>query len=111
MCSLLLMLLSGFLSAWWSSAGLGIGVGLLYSAASLLANRYALRQDQPTFMLIVLGGMLVRILAALAVLALIVLVLSVEPIPFVASFSAVFLIGLIVEVLHLHRQRSAAADT
>ena len=111
MCSLLLSLLSGVLAAWWGSAGLGIGIGLLYSAASLLINRYAMRQEQRLFLLLVLGGMVVRMLVVLLVVVLVLLLLPVEQIPFIASFLAVFLIGMIVEVLHLHRKGLAARDT
>ncbi len=84
---------------------------MLYSAASLLINRYAMRQDQRMFLLLVLGGMIVRMLAVLLVVVMVLLLLPVEQVPFITSFLAVFLIGMIVEVLLLHRKGLAAMDT
>ena len=107
---MLLSLLSGFLSAWWGSAGLGIGIGLLYSAASLVANWYAMRQNQHVFLLIVVGGMVVRMTIALALIALVVVLGPVQQTAFFASFLGVFEMGMIVEVLRLHRKALAADD-
>ncbi|MFQ5570782.1 MAG: hypothetical protein ACE5G0_13945 [Rhodothermales bacterium] len=111
MCGYLLSWLSAFTPAWWLSLGLGIGLGLLYSAASLVVNRYALRQDSHRFLLIVLGGMIARMALALALVALIVLLLPVEQVAFLASFLGVFVIGIIVEVMILHRKLLAANNT
>ncbi len=110
MCALLLSLLSGFLSAWWGSVGLGIGIGLLYNAASLVANWYAMRQNQRVFLLIVVGGMVVLMTIALALVALVVVLVPVQQTAFFASFLGVFVMGMIVEVLRLHRKALAADD-
>lgn len=104
---LLLALPSALLSAWWWSAGLGAGLGVLYILISLLANRLALRKGQRTFMMIVLGGMIARMFAALVGVVLILLLLPVEQIVFIGSFFGVFVIGMIVEVLHLRRGATA----
>ncbi len=107
MYSFLLSLLAAPAAAWWWSAGLGVGIGLLYSAASFVATWFAMRQDQRLFMVIVLGGMMARMATALVVVVLILLLLPVEPPVFIGSFLGVFIVGMIVEVWRLHRRMSA----
>ncbi len=97
--------------AWWWSLGLGVGIGVLYSVASLLANRYAMRQDQQRFMLLVIGGMMARIAATLVLVALVLVLLPVQQVAFIGAFFGVFVIGLAVEVLSLHRGLQAARDS
>ena len=104
---LTLLLLPASAAVWWS-AGLGIGIGLLYSLASLVTNRVALRQEQGLFMMIVLGGMLVRMLAALIAVVLILWLIPVEQVIFIGSFLGVFVIGMVVDVWRLHRAISAS---
>ena len=103
MCSSLLSMLSAFTPVWWSSVGLGAAIGLVYTVISLIANRLALRKAQLTFMVIVLGGMVVRMGAALIAVVLILLLLPVEQIAFVGSFLGVFILGMIAEVLYVRR--------
>lgn len=103
MNSFLLSLPSAPVAAWWS-AGLGVGIGLLYSAASFIATWFALRQDQRLFMVIVVGGMMARMATALVVVVLVLLLLPVEPAIFIGSFLGVFIVGMIVEVWRLHRR-------
>ena len=104
MCCLDMPLLSGFSSAWWLSIGLGSGIGLLYAIASLLVNRYAMRQPGHRFLLVFMGGMMVRLALALVGVTLILLLLPVQQRAFVASFLGVFVIGLIVEIVRVHRR-------
>ena len=104
----LLFLLPALTAVWWWSAGLGIGIGLLYSLASLVTNRIALRQEQHLFMVMVLGGMVVRMMAALLAVVLIVLLLPVEQMVFIGAFLGVFVIGMGVEVWNLHRTSRTA---
>ena len=104
---LTLLLLPALAAAWWS-AGLGIGIGLLYSLASLVTNRVALRQEQGLFMMLVLGGMLVRMLAALVAVILILWLIPVEQVVFIGSFLGVFVIGMALDVWRLHRTLSAS---
>ena len=111
MYSFLPSLLSAFTAAWWWSAGLGAGIGLLYSAASLVATWFALRQDQRLFMVIVLGGVIVRMATALVIVVLILWLLPVEQVAFIGSFLGVFILGMIVEVWRLHRRLSATGDS
>ena len=108
MCCFALLLLPALTALWWWSAGLGIGIGLLYSLASLVANRIALRQDQRLFMVIVLGSMVVRMMAALLAVVLILWLLPVEQVAFISSFLGVFIIGMFVEVWSVHRKLSAS---
>ena len=98
MSSLQVVLPAALLSAFWLSVALGLGLGALYVGTSFLANRYAVRQEQRRFMVIVLGGMLVRILVALVLVALALLLLPVKPGPFIGCFFIVFVIGLVGEV-------------
>ena len=84
--------------ALWLSVGLGLAIGVLYIFASLAANRYAVRQEQSRFVVIVLGGMLVRILGAMVFVALVLLLLPVAQAPFIGTFFGVFVIGLVWEV-------------
>lgn len=91
------------ITAWGWSLGLGAGIGLLYILTSLLANRLALRKGPRTFMMIVVGGMLVRMTVTLAAVVLILLLMPVHQIAFVGAFAAVFVLGTILEVLHLRR--------
>ena len=105
-----LLLLPAPIAVWWWSAGLGIGIGLLYSLASLVTNRIALRQDQRLFMVIALGGMLVRMMTALVVVVLILGLFPVDQVAFIGSFLGVFIIGMVVEVWSLHRKLSATRN-
>ena len=105
-----LLLLPAPVALWWWSAGLGIGIGLLYGLASLVANRFALRQDQHLFMVIVVGGMVVRMLTAVVAVALILWLLPVVQAVFIGSFLGVFITGMVVEVWSLHRKLSAARN-
>ena len=104
---LTLLLLHALTAAWWS-AGLGIGIGLLYSLASLVTSRLALRREQGLFMVIVFGGMLARMLAALVAVVLILWLIPVEQVIFIGSFLGVFVIGIGADVWRLHRARSAS---
>ena len=107
----LLSLLSAFTAAWWSSVGLGAGMGLLYIVVSLLATRFALRQAPRTFMMIVLGGMVARMGAALLAVVLILYLLPVEQTAFVGSFFGVFIVGMIAEVLYVRRVMPAGRNS
>ena len=107
----LLSLLSAFTAAWWSSVGLGAAMGLLYTVVSLLAHRFALRQGPRTFMMIVLGGMVARMGVALIAMVLILYLLPVEQTAFVGSFFGVFIVGMIVDVLYVHRATPAGRNS
>ena len=81
---------------------LGALLGLCYVAASVIVTRLARRTQR--FVLVVLGGMLVRMAAALVILVTCVLLLPVSIPALIAAFLCVFLVGLGVEVLWMLRQ-------
>jgi hypothetical protein len=105
-----LILLAAVTSAFWLGLGLGSGIGLLHGLVSYVANRFAMRQNQRLFMLIVIGGMLVRMLVALSLVALVLLILPVDQVAFIGSFFGVFVIGLIGEVWSVLRHLAATKD-
>jgi len=89
--------------------GLGIGVGLavFYAAASLLTHRAALQKgDKNQFLAIAFGGLLARMAFALLMVTVTLVFVPVHRTAFIGSFFGVFIITLIIEVLHLHRQTS-----
>lgn len=94
---------SVLIAAWGWSVGLGAAIGVLYILISLLANRAALRKGQRTFMMIVVGGMLARMTVTLGAVVLILLLMPVQQTAFIGAFAGVFVIGTILEVLHLRR--------
>ncbi|MDE2955492.1 MAG: hypothetical protein OXU68_00570 [Bacteroidota bacterium] len=86
---------------WWSIL-LGVMLGLGYVTASMLVSRLARRSQR--FVLVVLGGMLVRIAAAVVILVASALLLPVYAPAMIAAFLCVFLVGLGVEVLLILRK-------
>ncbi len=108
MCGLALSLPAVLTPVWWLSIGLGVGIGALYSLSSVVASRYALRQPQRRFMLVVVGGMMARIAVTLVLVGLTLVLLPVEQVAFIGSFFGVFVIGLVVEVVSVHRRQPAA---
>lgn len=93
----------------WLSFALGAILGLLYIVASFVSNRHALRSAD-RFMIIVVTTMLIRIVLALVALIGIMLLLPVSPAAFMGSFFVIFVIGLILEMLFLHRNTPGADD-
>jgi ABC-type multidrug transport system permease subunit len=87
----------------WLSISLGAGIGLAYGGFSYLTYRRALSAPKQRFQVIVWGGMLVRMFAALVLIALIVALAPVQPLAFVGAFFAVFVLSLALEVFLLHR--------
>ena len=85
------------------SVGLGVGLGLAYIFASYVSNQLALRSTQ--FMLIVVGAMMLRMFIALVLLAVVLLMLPVANAVFLGGFFVVFGIGLVIEVVTLHRRK------
>ena len=64
----------------------------------MLVTKFALRQEQRVFMIIVFGGMIGRMLVALAAIAAIVLLLPVQMIPFLSSFLVLMVVGIGSEI-------------
>ncbi|GIV60824.1 MAG: hypothetical protein KatS3mg043_1913 [Rhodothermaceae bacterium] len=89
----------------WLSIGLGAGIGLLYGGASYLTYRRALSAPKHRFLLLVWGGLVVRLFAALSAITLIVILAPVRVPAFVGAFFGVFVVVLVVEIYVLHRTR------
>jgi hypothetical protein len=89
----------------WVGLGLGIGLAVIYAAASLFTHRLALRQsNQNQFLAIAFGGLLARMAFALLMVTVTLIFIPVHRTAFIGSFFGVFTITLIIEVLDLHRQ-------
>lgn len=89
---------------WWTSVGAGIGVGLLYLTALLVTTLRATRcRSNRRFMALFAGGMIVRIALAMAILALVITLADVNVPVFVGAFLIVFVGGLAVEIVLIHR--------
>ena len=96
----------------WFSVVVGGGIGVAYVLASLLMNRLAAR-DQQRFLLIALGGVGARIGVAILAITLVLVLMPVNAGWFIGAFFSVFLVGIVAEVVLLHRMAdtlNAAAD-
>ena len=87
----------------WPSLGVGLGIGLLYHVASYLTYRRAARYEDGRFLKIFLGGLAIRMLVVLVLVALILVAAPVHRAAFVGSFLTALLIGIFAEVVRLHR--------
>jgi hypothetical protein len=94
----------------WISTGLGGGLGLLYGLASYLNCRLAFRWSH-AFLLVVFGGLLLRLFVALGLLTTALLWLPVARAGLVGGFFGVFLLGLVMEVRWLHLRPKPDAPT
>lgn len=94
------------IATWWGSVGAGCALGVLYAASSMLVTKFALRQNQRVFMIIVFGGMIGRMVVALAAIAAIVLLLPVQMIPFLGSFLVLLILGIGLEIRWLAVRRN-----
>lgn len=106
---IIVSLLSATPSGWWLGLGLGISIGVTYIAASVLTHRWAARRAAKQFLTIVLGGMIVRMIVALALVGGIAALAPVHIPSFIGAFFATFVIGLIIEVVLLHRRGTPSA--
>ncbi|PEN13559.1 hypothetical protein CRI94_09620 [Longibacter salinarum] len=95
---------------------IGVGLALLYAIASLITHRVALQSgSRNQFLAIAFGGLLARMAFALLLVTVTLVFVPVDETAFIGSFFGVFVVTLIMEVLHLHRQtsdvvREAAGD-
>ena len=86
----------------WSVAA-GALIGIAYVVASLVMNRRARTVDPKRFMMIVFGGMALRIFVALALVALVLVLTRVHEEAFLGAFIVLLICGLVAEVALLHR--------
>ncbi len=88
------------MSSEWS-LGVGVLLGLCYTGASILVVRIA--RNTPNFVPIVLGGMVLRMFAALIVLVIIIQLFPVRLPALTGGFLFVALAGLFTEIVWLFR--------
>ncbi|MCY4158623.1 MAG: hypothetical protein OXE92_04050 [Bacteroidetes bacterium] len=86
------------------SIGVGMLLGFCYTGASVIVVRIA--QNTPKFIPVVLGGMVLRMFAALASLILIIQLFPVVLPAFTAAFLLVALVGIFIEITWLARQKT-----
>lgn len=86
----------------WSIA-LGMGIGLLYGVASLLGARLSKGRNAQQFTTIILGGMVIRIVVAICVIAVILIWIPVETLAFIGAFAATILVVMVVEIWYAIR--------
>ena len=86
----------------WSVA-LGMGIGILYGAASLLGVRLSKGRNVQQFTTIILGGMFIRIVVAICIIAVIFIWIPVETIAFIGAFAATILVVMVVEIWYAVR--------
>ncbi len=72
--------------------------------------RLALGRSKQSFMLFVFGGMAFRLFLAVAAIALIIALVTVNNVVFLAAFFGVFLIGLVLEIAVLHRHSDSTKN-
>ncbi len=90
------------LTTTWSAV-LGLGIGLLYAAGATATARIALHRKPRQFVLIILCGTLMRMVVALAVLAVLVSTVQLDIVALSGAFLLTFLVSLAAEILHMLR--------
>jgi len=96
-------------AATWTSVVLGVALGLANAAASFLLYRVARNKPHGTFMAIVFGGMVARMFAVLALLALVIVFLPVSRVAFIGAFFTTFAVAMTAEIILLQRLGSPPA--
>ena len=89
------------------SLTLGTLIGACYVVSAYATFRFAAGRSQRVFLLVALGGVGIRLLAAASVIALVIALTDVHQPLFLGSFFAVFVVGLVLEVTLLHRRQPA----
>ena len=107
------LMLSAMPQGGWLGLGLGGGLGVLYILASVMTHRWAAQREAARFLAIVLGGMVIRMIIALALVGGIAAFMPVHVPIFIGAFFVTFVVGLALEVVRLHRHGTASmpADT
>ena len=86
----------------------GALLGVLHAASSLLTHRIARRQPGARFMVVALGGLLVRLVLALLALTAGLVLGRLDPVAFVGAFFAVFALGLVAELTRTVRSSASS---
>ncbi len=97
--------------ALWTSIVLGVLLGLANVAAGFLSYRVARNKPHGTFMVIVFGGMVGRMMLVLALLAIIIVFLPVSRVGFVGAFFATFALATVAEIILLQRWASKPSSS
>ena len=97
-------------AAFWTSIVLGVTLGLANVAAGYLCFRLARTRPHTTFIMIVFGGMVGRMIVVLALLALVIVFLPISRSAFVGAFFTTFAVATIAEVILLQRKASLPAS-
>ncbi|MDX1438561.1 MAG: hypothetical protein R3284_01540 [Rubricoccaceae bacterium] len=93
----------------WTSLVLGTSLAVANAIASYLLLRFARNQAYKTFIMIALGGMVLRLMVVLALIAVVLITERVSRTPFVAAFFATFAVATVVEVLAIIK-RTPSSD-
>lgn len=86
------------------SALLGALLGGCYGLAAYAMNHFALRHERQRFMALFVGGLLLRMAGMLAAVGLTLVLVTVQPAPFVLALVLFLIAGLAAEVYVLHRR-------
>ena len=87
----------------WTSALLGIALGVANAAAAYALYRVGRGKPHQAFLKVVFGGMVVRLVVVTAVIGLVLLLLPVHRLAFAAGFLLAFALGTATEVLIIQR--------
>lgn len=84
----------------------------MYGLASWLTARRAARHGDRQFVLMFMGGMVVRLFVAMALVVFVLVLFEPQVLPFVSALLFMFVTGLVLEVWSVHARRSdeASAD-
>lgn len=92
-----------------ASALVGVLLGVAYAAVALAMARRAVTGDPSAALRIVLGGMLLRMVGFLALIALVLVLVEVHRGAFVLGLGLSFVLGLVAEVMLVLRHPAGAS--
>jgi hypothetical protein len=98
------------MNGFWFSALIGIGLGVFYGLSAIFVTSWAMNKSHRSFMLLVLGGMMARLFVTILAITLILLLVPVDTMVFIISFFVLFVVGLVLEVVLLHRRQQLASS-
>lgn len=81
----------------------GVALGLAYGVSSYLTFLLAMKRPGVQFIVVSLGGMLLRMMLAFAAVVILTRVLDVLEQPFFLGFLATFIVVLPIEIGAMHR--------
>ena len=93
----------------WTSVALGVALALTNAAASYALWRTARSRKQGAFVTLVLGGMVVRMMVVLALMALVLVFAPISRGAFTGAFFTAFAVATAAEVYFLQRRAASPA--